>query len=155
MCPISKAEIEQGKTYNICIDNSDGNAVADYRLIYIKGILSFFYEKRRPRNDRFSNTNSNVILRQIKDEFTKEEVDRIEEVCKRLGADYGELDVLRDKNTKKIYVVDVAKTPCGTPNGLPKRMARLAIDEMSYVFAKNILLPATSAHEKPLCGNLL
>jgi hypothetical protein len=140
-CPLSEDGREFDAVYNVLVDNTDGFFAVDFRLIYIKGLVPFFYEKKRPTASRFSNTNSSVALRRLEDEFSPDEISRIDQFCKELGAEYGELDVLRDANTRRIYVVDFAKTPAGPPNHLPKGLAAKAIEEMSVAFCKNVLAP--------------
>jgi hypothetical protein len=51
-----------------------------------------------------------------------------------MGLDYGEVDVVRDAGDKRIYVLDLNKTPLGPPNGLtPAEFARaLALYETSF-----------------------
>jgi hypothetical protein len=51
--------------------NTDGFFAVDFRLTYIKGLVPFFYEKKRPTGSRFSNTNSSVALRRLEDEFPR------------------------------------------------------------------------------------
>jgi hypothetical protein len=133
--------VKSDVVYSVLIDNTKDDFAVDFRVIYINGLVDFFYQKRRPISSRFSNINSDVVLRRTKDEFSNEEISQIERFCKRLGADYGELDVLRDARNNKIYIVDFAKTPAGPPNGLPKKMAIEAIEEMSVALCKNVLAP--------------
>ena len=138
-CPIKKSDLQTGVVYNVLVDNTDGDFVVDLRVIYIKGLVDFFYEKRRPLGERFSNTNSIVSMRELRDEFSDSEVRAIEKFCVLLGADYGELDVLRDKKTRRVYIVDFAKTPFGPPNGLPKAMIAEAVERMGIAFVENVL----------------
>jgi hypothetical protein len=66
-------------------------------------------------------------------------------------------NVLRDANTRRIYVVDFAKTPAGPPNHLPKGLAAKAIEEISVAFSKNVLAPLCAgtkhAHAKSSFSN--
>lgn len=139
-CPIDTNQIQQSKTYNVLIDNTDGEWAYDMRMIYMGQILDFFYLKRRPIGERFSNTNSYVEIKDTLSHFNQNEIQNLNSVCKQLRLDYGEVDVPRDRTTQKIYLVDVAKTPAGPPNGLPWSEARKAIQIMSVAFAKNLLL---------------
>lgn len=139
-CPIDINRIQQLKTYNVLIDNTDGEWVYDMRMIYMGQILDFFYLKWRPIGERFSNTNSHVEIKDTLSYFDQNEIQNLNSICKQLRLDYGEVDVLRDRKTKKIYLVDVAKTPAGPPNGLPWSEARKAIQKMSVAFANNLLL---------------
>lgn len=140
LCPLESDQINPDKVYNIVVDNSCGEDVVDFRVPYINGVTEFIYEKRRPLNSRFSNENTTAILRKSNDVFAASELKSIEMFVRELGADYGELDVLRDKGSGKIYIVDFAKTPAGPPNGLTARDSYQAIQMMSESFVKNIIL---------------
>lgn len=139
--PVSPASVSEDKVYGVAIDNTDGDWVVDFRVPYIRGFCGFFYEKRRPRISRFSNINSKVRMRDIAEEVSSEELNRLEAFCHALRADYGELDVIRDKKTGKIYVVDFANTPAGPPNGLKRNLAFVAVERMSVSFIQNVLKP--------------
>ncbi|HMG92396.1 MAG TPA: hypothetical protein VK589_20200 [Chryseolinea sp.] len=138
-CPIRPEQLDESKVYSIVVNNVDGDFVIDFRVPFIGGITDFFYEKRRNVVTRFSNTNDVTFIRKTNDFFNPEEIQSLTDFCKRLGLDYGELDVLRDKDTGRIYVVDVAKTPAGPPNALSRPDARLAATYMAEAFAINIL----------------
>ena len=56
-------------------------------------------------------------------------------LTKKMSVDYGELDVLRDKDGR-IYVVDVNNTPAGPPKKLPNQACRIALKRMSKSFAQ-------------------
>ena len=53
-----------------------------------------------------------------------------------MGIDYGELDILRDNNDGRIYIVDANNTPSGPPNGLTDVQECLALHRMVYPFNK-------------------
>ena len=69
-----------------------------------------------------------------------EELEKINALCYNLGADYAEIDVLRDQSTQKIYVVDVSRTPAGPPNGLSAHSKLEALAKLSEEFARRFLL---------------
>jgi hypothetical protein len=144
-CPIEPRGLRNDKVYSVLIDNAEDGYAIDFRVVFIKGLLDFFYEKRRPIETRFSNTNSSVSMRRLREEFSDDEIARIESFCRTLGADYGELDILRDKVSGKIYAIDFAKTPAGPPNGLPKASAVDAIEQMSVAYLTNVVGPFLSA----------
>jgi len=139
-CPVAADQVDSSKVYNIVVDNTHEGEVVDFRVPYINGVTKFIYEKRRPLQSRFSNDNTETILRESSDVFSVNEIKLIESFVEELGANYGELDVLRDKGTGKIYIVDFAKTPAGPPNGLSKKDSYKAIEMMSDAFIKNIIL---------------
>lgn len=140
-CPIDPSSLYHNSVYNVLINNLDGNFCVDYRVIYIKGVLELFYEKRRPLDIRFSNKNSSVVVRELRSEFSDDEIESMNSFCVHLGADYGELDVLRDRDSGEIYIVDFAKTPAGPPNGLASDSALLMLQHMSIEFINRVLKP--------------
>ena len=138
-CPIGAEQLDESKVYSILVNNVEGDFAIDFRVPFIGGITDFFYEKRRKVVTRFSNTNDVTFIRKTNDYFNPEEIKSLTFFCKTLGLDYGELDVLRDRDNGRIYVVDVAKTPAGPPNGLSPKEARAAVTNMAEAFAVNIL----------------
>jgi len=138
-CPIPKEEIDNDCVYSILVDNVIEGQAADFRMVYINGILDFFYDKRRNVEYRFDVISDNVAIRKTREEFSEEEIALVERFCEELGADYGELDVLRDRKSGRIYIVDFAKTPFGPPPALPRKYALIAIETMSIAFINNVL----------------
>jgi hypothetical protein len=138
-CPIRPDLLEESKVYSILVNNVDGDFAVDFRVPFIGGITDFFYEKRRKAVSRFSNTNDFTFVRKTKDFFSLEEIRSLTDFCRSVGLEYGEIDVLRDRDSSRIYVVDVAKTPAGPPNALSEPDARMAVTRMAEAFAINIL----------------
>jgi len=139
-CPIDNTHYDDNYVYNVCVDNiNDRNEAVDYRVIYINGIIDIFYEKTRPLNSRFDTHKSSSKIRRTKSEFSDEELSNITLFCKMIGADYGEMDVLRDKSTGKLFIVDFAKTPFGPLYGFTKKDRLKAIEEITVAFINNIL----------------
>ncbi len=138
--PLKPDQIQTEKNYSIEINNIDKNGYAtDYRIPYIGGISNFCYLKKRPKSTRFSNNNERVFLLDTKENFSKSEMLCIEDFCRLIGLDYGELDCLRDNLTKKLYIVDVAKTPAGPPNGIKIIDRYKALLKMSVMFAEKFI----------------
>jgi hypothetical protein len=125
--PVSPDEIAVGKVYQRLIDNSDDEEVVDLRVPLYRGRVPFVYIKRRPLNDRFSNTNTSVEIRETAEIFSNDELQALARFAWEAGLDFGEADVLRDKATGRIYVVDSTNGPAGPPNGLPPEQARQAL----------------------------
>jgi len=55
-----------------------------------------------------------------------------------MALDYGELDVLRNKNDGKIYIVDVNNTPQGPPANTEKEQGIEAIRKIGEAVLKSI-----------------
>ena len=108
-----------GSVYQRLIDNRiSDEIVEDIRTTIIGGEPVLVFQKRRPVSDRFANTCSEVLLSDLSTHYTNEEIDHIRTFAKRLGLDCGGLDVLRDKVSGKLFIVDANKTDMGPPLGL-------------------------------------
>jgi hypothetical protein len=117
ICP---TEPKPGKVYQRLIDavQSDG-LIDDLRTPTIGGIPQVVFIKRRPTKERFTNHNSEVFLRRVEEVFSADELAAIGRFCAEMKLDWGGLDILRDKATNKIYIVDANKTDMGPPTALP------------------------------------
>lgn len=122
--------------YQKLINNTVEDEVLDLRVPIIKGEIPFVYLKYRSLRSRFSNMNARVTLGWVESAFTNDEIIRIKQFAEKLGLDFGELDVLRDVDDGKIYIVDVNNTPCGPPNHLDKADSARAIQILSDSFNK-------------------
>ncbi|MCG8494229.1 MAG: hypothetical protein MI743_21650 [Sneathiellales bacterium] len=138
-CPITEEEYDNSCVYNVLIDNVFEGYVSDFRVVYMNGILDLFYEKRRRIANRFSAGCDKVAIRSIDEEFTSKEQRKINAFCKKVGFDYGELDVLRDRQTGKIYIVDVAKTPFDITKVMSKQEKCKEAELLCVAFIKNVL----------------
>lgn len=136
--PISK--IDEGNIYQILIDNKHtDDLVLDYRVPIVNTTLDFVYLKYRDISERFKNTTVNTVVEDINNYFSNEEIDLINRFCSAMKLEYGELDVLRNKNDGKIYIVDVNNTPQGPPANTPKKDGELAIKKIAAQFKSEFL----------------
>lgn len=144
--PVAWEEDQENLVFNVHVDNGDGHGnVVDFRVPFIRRPLDFAYRKVRPVQSRFSNINSSVTLEKTADHFSQLEIDGISAFCQMMGLDYGELDCLRDAVSGKIFIVDVAKTPAGPPNGLSFRLKVEAIKRMSVAFAEEFIADSANS----------
>ena len=131
---------EPGYIYQRLIDNSTSDGmVLDYRVPVIINTLDFIYLKYRSREVRFTNSTSRTVVRKISDIFSPDEIEKINRFCKSINLEYGELDILRDNNDGRIYIVDVNNTPQGPPKHLNRTDNRQAIKKMSAAFKSYFL----------------
>jgi len=134
-CPVQNPE--EGFVYQKVLNNKiNDNLVMDIRTPVLKGEIPFIYLKLKKIKDRFSNDLYKSEIAGSNEYLTQEEIKRISEFCSRIGLDYGELDILRNKDDGKIYIVDVNYTPWGPPAKLSEDESRLAMVRMSEVFKK-------------------
>ena len=125
-----------GKTYQRLIDNEiDGGLVEDLRTCICGGKPAILYRKRRPLERRFANDNVDVVLDRPTACFSKEELDLISKFAEEIGMDWGGVDVLRDRTTGKIFIVDANKTDMGPPIALQLGHKLRATRRMAKAFA--------------------
>lgn len=138
--PIGKDSVDPNSVYQKLIDTSvDANYVQDLRLVVIGDSIPVLYRKQRSITERFSNTNTTVYLENPHDYFSQEELENIVRFRQVSGLDVCELDVLRDNDNKKIYIVDVNRTISGPPNHITLLDSLKAIALMGNAFEKEYL----------------
>jgi len=113
----------KGFVYQKIINNQEKSMVVDFRAPFIIGVIPFVYLKYRPLKIRFSNTNMHI---------------KIYKFCKLMGADYGELDILRNKDDGNIYIIDVNNTPSGPPNHLDDTDSWKALNIIADTFMERV-----------------
>lgn len=108
-----------GRTYQRVVDNVEDGLAVDLRTPFVGGKPVVVFIKRRPVEDRFANHNCDVAMVEPQAVFSPEEIERLGVFCRVMGLDWGGLDILRDRPTGRLYVVDVNKTDMGPPIALP------------------------------------
>jgi hypothetical protein len=137
-CPVKNKKPDV--IYQIIINNEyDKRYVEDIRTPVINGKIPFVYVKYRPKHTRFSNTNSHTILTKKEAYLSAQEEEKINLFCNEMGLDYGELDILRNRDDNRIYIVDINNTPWGPPNHLSKKDARIAVKKLSQTLKNEFL----------------
>lgn len=131
---IAHDEVAQRLVSN-CLDGM----IQDIRVPYIAGNLPFVYFKYRPIETRFSNTNATVVLSSVQAAFSPAEIEQIRSFAKLAHLDFGEIDILRDRETGEIFIVDVNNTPVGPPNGLSKDESSVAVRLLTAAFEQSFL----------------
>ena len=63
----------------------------------------------------------------------------IDSFCADFQLDFGELDILRDNKTQRIYIIDVNKTPYSPPADLPKNEKRIVVNKIAHAFKSEFL----------------
>lgn len=108
-----------GRVYQRLIDNvADDGLVDDIRCPTILGRIPVVFIKRRHADHRFANANDQVRLVAPSDVLSDDEQDKLATFSRAMGLGWGGLDVLRDREDGRIYVVDVNKTDMGPPTAL-------------------------------------
>jgi hypothetical protein len=150
-CPI--AERDERCVYQKEVNNRiDAEYIEDIRVPVFGHLIPFCYRKRRPIVSRFSNENTSASLCEVDTVLSSIEVRQILQFCDAMGLDYGELDVLRDRDDGRLYVVDVNNTPWGPPNHLDRASVPIALQRLSQAFASAFMSPGPySASRRFLC----
>ena len=110
---------KSGRVYQRVIDTENNGYVTDLRCPTAGGHIDLIYIKRRPAGARFANFNSSCTLANPEDYLSDDERANLSKFAAAMGLDWGGMDVLRDKTSGLIYVVDVNKTDMGPPIALP------------------------------------
>jgi hypothetical protein len=126
----------EGKAYQLLIDNEiEGGLVEDLRCCLVGGTPTVVFRKRRPLERRFLNENVEVLLDEPANCYTADEIAVIERFAAELGLDWGGVDVLRDRMSGRIYIVDANKTDMGPPVALKLAAKLRATRRMARAFA--------------------
>jgi len=116
-CPL--AEPRSDRVYQRLVDNTfDGREFIDIRTPVVGGKAPFVYLKRRTRDLRFSNENHRVDIAPADVLLSGDEQGKIADFADAMGLDFGGLDVLRNREDGRIYIVDANKTDMGPPSAL-------------------------------------
>ena len=110
----------QGWVYQRLIDTAapDG-MVEDLRCPTVDGEIAAVFLKRRPVERRFANVNAHVRELDPNMVFDADERAIIRDFCKAFGLEWGGVDVLRERASGAIWIVDANKTDMGPPTALP------------------------------------
>jgi hypothetical protein len=131
-CP--NLAMDPNSVYQVLIDNEvDEKRVMDYRMPVVNGKIPLVYKKFKLKEVRFTNDVSYSEIHETSTIINAEEQRLIGEFALAMGADFCELDVLRNKTDNRIYVIDVNKTPYGPPSGLDQK--EKAVELLSAAFS--------------------
>lgn len=126
-----------GKVYQRLIDNEiPGGLVEDLRCCLVGGTPIVVFRKRRPLERRFLNENVQVLLDEPRACYSADEIRVIERFAAEIGLDWGGVDVLRDRQTGRIFIVDANKTDMGPPVALKLGSKLRATRRMARAFAE-------------------
>ena len=132
---------QPGWVYQKVVNNrTDDDHVADLRCPTLLGTPALVFIKERPFDRRFDNLNTRCTLKTPSEMFSEAELTNISRFCHKMKLDFGGLDILRDNEDGRIYIVDVNKTDMGPPFALSLRDKLKAVDILANQF-KSELLP--------------
>ncbi len=142
-CPISAPK--PGFVYQKIIDNEvNEDYIADLRILIFGGDIPFIIDKWIPKVRRYKKpTKTNLEYKYHRKDtsevLSKEEQVKVIEMAKKMGLDYGEMDILRDNNDGKIYIVDVNRTPTMTIKRFSEEEQKKVYTDLKHYFTKNFM----------------
>ncbi len=104
--------IEDGFVYQRLVGSETSNGIGEYRVNIVAGKVAAVYVNYRPASNRFQTLASHSEYCSVADAFSDNEREQIQEFTRRMGLDFGGLDVLRDSDGR-IYICDCNNTPTG------------------------------------------
>ena len=124
--------------YQKVINNQlDDGTVVDMRVPIFGNQVPFVYLKYRPVDQRFidrTQTNLRAEIVETKAVLSRAELESIRYFCQQLGLDYGEIDVLRDRDEGRIYIVDANNTPSGPTSCISGEDEKTAVIRLAEAF---------------------
>jgi hypothetical protein len=109
-------EPEPGYVYQRLINNTVDGLYENIRVPVFGSIVAYCLLQRCAPKHRFTLEQGNARLVEVDRVFTPDELALLRLFCREMGLDYGEIDVLRDADDGRLYVVDVNTTPFGPVN---------------------------------------
>ena len=112
--------LESDCVYERLIENvvDDGWQVLDMRAAIVGTQIPLVFLLYRSIADRFGTDSTSCMVVRPDTVFSQSEQRDIIALAQAMGLDFGELDILRDNDDGRIYIVDVNKTPVGPPRPL-------------------------------------
>jgi hypothetical protein len=136
-CPISTTD--ERFVYQRFIESYRGGHMVEYRVPIVLDSIPILYAMAKdiPR-DSIKTAKQWARLTEVHAVFDADEQTGILEFCRRMGLDFGELDVLRATDDGRIYILDANKTPggfgmCNKMNWRPADR-HIAIERLSAAF---------------------
>lgn len=134
-------DISDQHVYQRLVNNTIGGQglTQDIRVPIVGGNIPFVYLLTRSEAERFKIRNLKAELVPGEAALSREEIALVTTFAQRAGLDFGEIDVLRDRDDGRIYIVDISKTPFGPPKALDARTYDHAVHRLADLFSKRYL----------------
>jgi hypothetical protein len=132
-CPINADEVFHDHCYQKIINysnKSDSSTLYELRIPIFKNIIPFTFFKTRNKGLRFTSKNRSMEIVPATAHLSEQECQDIIMYCRRIGLEYGEIDILRSDDDGKIYIIDVNNTPWWPPNKLGDIDRNIALNMM-------------------------
>jgi hypothetical protein len=132
-CPINADEVFHDHCYQKIINysnKSDSSTLYELRVPIFKNIIPFTFFKTRNKGLRFTSKNRSMEIVPATAHLSEQECQDIIMYCRRIGLEYGEIDILRSDDDGRIYIIDVNNTPWWPPNKLGDVERNIALNMM-------------------------
>ncbi|MBV9270426.1 MAG: hypothetical protein JO165_04985 [Candidatus Eremiobacteraeota bacterium] len=133
-------EPEEGYVYQrLVTPTALQEGLADFRTFIVGAEVVAVNRNFRSANDRFRTVPVTGDVIPLDEAFTQAELDAIREFNQRMGLDFGALDIIRDGDDGRIYILDCNNTPTGPSAKLsiPRQLA--IIKKVGAAFEKTYL----------------
>ncbi|MGB1296181.1 MAG: hypothetical protein ACPG6V_11945 [Flavobacteriales bacterium] len=142
-CPVEK--IDPDFVYQKIIDNTvNENYIADMRVLIFGEDIPFIIDKWIPKANQYKKKGESKFspkyhLKNTNDLLSQEEQKLVIKMAKKMGLDCGEMDILRDKEDGKIYIVDVNKTPTMLVSRFSEEEQTMVYEKLTHFFKTNFM----------------
>lgn len=127
-CPIKQDQTKRDCIYQILLDNKiEDDLYEDIRMPVIGDAFPFVYRKLKSGAKRFEAAPDKALLHKTSDFFSSEFLENTRLFCQKIGLDFGEMDILLNRNDGRYYIIDINKTPYGPPKNLNEADTHQAI----------------------------
>jgi hypothetical protein len=135
--PLQPEQLDPRSIYQMLIDNTTGTGmVEDLRIPIFADVIPCVIVKQRRVEERFCNVARRVAMTAPHNLFSDDELDRLRRFCRAMHLDHAEIDVLRDRASGRIYVVDANKTPFSPPRSAPPAIKRAIVEATAAAFVQ-------------------
>lgn len=133
-------EIEEGVVYEKLLNNQlSENLFQDMRVTYLKGMIPLISLRFHDRECRFGKVRR-ATVEKVEDHLSSREIEQIRHFCRQLGFEYGDLDLIRNRDDQRLYIVDANPTPSVPSSSVMDPPLRtFMIQELSAAFKKAFL----------------
>lgn len=114
------AQTEPGYVYQRLVTCETPKGIAEWRTVIVAGRIASVYVNYRPAGSRFQIHASSSEYCAVNDAFSPDEQRNISDFARRMGLDFGALDILRDADGR-LYICDCNNTPTGPSERLTAR----------------------------------
>lgn len=135
------ASPRKNQTYQRLINNvsEDGRFVEDLRAVVVGTSLPVVYRKHRVHTRRFESSSVHAQVQSADEVFSATEQQQLIAFAQGIGMEFGELDVLRDRDDAQIYIVDANKTCISPPISMEYRKRFEALERTAKAFEQEFL----------------